>query len=102
MDAFDTRRSSELSEPTSVYSGFETTSNETSTEKLLRRLASDDAFREQMLGDPVSTLKSYGLEIDPAQVPAIRRLPSKEALREHHQSLSGQLSSKAALWIFVR
>ena len=70
-------------------------------EAILDRLASDDAFREQMLGDPVAALKGYGLEVDPAQVPVVRKLPSKQMLKEQRESLSGQLHSNMGLWVFM-
>lgn len=70
-------------------------------EAILDRLASDDAFREQMLGDPATALKGYGLEVDPAQVPAVRKLPSKQMLKEQRESLSGQLHSNMGLWVFM-
>lgn len=56
--------------------------------KILHRLATDDDFREQMLGDPVSALKPYGVEVDPTQVPAVRTLPSKDQV--------GAISAQAA------
>ncbi len=70
-------------------------------EAILDRLASDDAFREQMLGDPVTTLKGYGLEVDPAQVPAVRKLPSKQMLLSQKHAVREQVGDKLGLVIFM-
>ena len=70
-------------------------------EAILDRLASDDAFRKQMLGDPVAALKGYGLEVDPAQVPAVRKLPSKHALTTQKQALREKIGSQLGLMVFM-
>ena len=70
-------------------------------EAILDRLASDDAFREQMLGDPVAALKGYGLEVDPVQVPAVRKLPSKSHLKTHRDDLRKKIGDQAGMFIFL-
>lgn len=62
---------------------------------LLDKLSTDDAFREQMLGDPAKALGSIGLTIDPAQIPAIRTLPSKDALAADRAAIKAKLDSAA-------
>lgn len=70
-------------------------------EAILDRLASDDAFREQMLGDPVAALKGYGLEVDPAQVPAVRKLPSKEDLASMREIARDRVGDKLGMIFFL-
>ena len=70
-------------------------------EAILDRLASDDAFREQMLGDPVAALKGYGLEVDPAQVPAVRKLPSKQELVKTRDHVKEQVEGHLGLIMFL-
>ncbi|MBY0239583.1 MAG: NHLP-related RiPP peptide [Burkholderiaceae bacterium] len=62
---------------------------------LLDKLSSDDAFREQMLGNPAQALAGIGLNIDPAQIPAIRTLPSKDALAADRATIQAKLDSAA-------
>lgn len=71
------------------------------TRKILQLLASDDAFREKMLGDPVAALAEHGVEADPAQVPATRRLPSKQELQEGGDAISKKLEGNLGLIIFI-
>lgn len=68
---------------------------------ILDRLATDDAFREQMLGDPQSALAPYGLEIDMSQMPAVRKLPSKEEISAAKQDLASQISNDSAYMILL-
>ena len=44
-------------------------------DELLDKLSSDDQFREQFLGNPALVLHTMGVDVDPSQVPPIRRLP---------------------------
>lgn len=70
--------------------------------KILDRLSSDQAFREQMLGDPASALASYNLEVDPAKIPAVRRLPSASDLADMRQQTAGvpDPAAKVGLGVF--
>ena len=57
--------------------------------KVLEALSTDQSFREQMLGDPVAALKSHGIEVNPADVPATRSLPSMgDVAKKHQQKLA--------------
>jgi putative modified peptide len=60
-------------------------------DEILDRLANDDQFREQMLGDPVGTLGALGVVIDPALVPAVRSLPSKDSLQKDKTAIQASL-----------
>jgi putative modified peptide len=65
-----------------------TPANET-VKAVLDLLATNHDFREQMLGDPVSALKSHGIEVDPDKVPAVRRLPSMAEVAKVRQQVEG-------------
>ncbi len=68
---------------------------------LLDRLGSDDAFRERMLGDPVSAFAEHGIAVDPATVPAVRTLPSKDALAAQRSAIQSTMVGQPALAIFI-
>jgi putative modified peptide len=68
-----------------------------SNDDILDRLANDDQFREQMLGDPVGTLAALGVSIDPASVPAVRSLPSKASLQADKATYQSKLSSNLGM-----
>ncbi|HBK56257.1 MAG TPA: putative modified peptide [Xanthomonadales bacterium] len=68
---------------------------------LLDRLSSDDQFREQFLGNPALVLHTLGVSVDPAQVPAVRRLPSKEVLKANREAIKSKLNGQLGLWIFL-
>lgn len=65
------------------------------------RLATDQEFREQMLGDPASALKPYGIDVDSQQVPAVRKLPSKDALATVRSKLLADPAGHVGLFIFL-
>lgn len=69
----------------------------TTIDTILQRLASDDGFREGMLGDPVRTLGALGVEVDQSQVPAVRSLPSKQAIAEAHDVLKEKIADSSML-----
>jgi len=70
-------------------------------DKLLDRLSSDPAFRERMLGDPVSALAEHGVEIDPSTVPAARRLPSAQELATQRESIKSKIEGRVGLAVFL-
>ncbi|MES2264341.1 MAG: NHLP-related RiPP peptide [Pseudomonadota bacterium] len=72
-----------------------TSSNDLDT--LLDKLATDDDFRERLLGDPVGALGSIGITIDPADVPAVRSLPSKASIAADSAALKGKLSGTVGM-----
>lgn len=61
-------------------------SNET-TGKILDRLAKDRDFREHFLGDPADALRQFGIEVDAAKVPAVRKLPPIDRIVEMRKQL---------------
>jgi putative modified peptide len=70
-------------------------------DKLLDRLGSDDAFREKFLGDPAAALAEHGVEVDPASVPAVRNLPSKDALRSQRDAIKSKVDGKLGMGWFL-
>ncbi len=48
----------------------------------LRRVTQNDDFRAQLEADPETALAEFGLELDPAEVPARVSLPATETIRE--------------------
>lgn len=52
---------------------------------VLDRLATDQAFREKMLGDPKSALAEHGIDIDESAIPTTRVLPSMEDIKRNRQ-----------------
>lgn len=70
-------------------------------DQLLGRLGSDDAFREKFIGDPVSALAEHGVQVDQADVPAVRRLPPKETFRAQAEAIRAKADGKAGLMFFV-
>ncbi|TFW31425.1 NHLP-related RiPP peptide [Duganella callida] len=68
---------------------------------VLDKLASDDAFREQLLGDPVTALAGLGINIDPAHVPAARSLPSKDLIAGDQAAIQSKLESSSGMILFL-
>jgi putative modified peptide len=71
-------------------------------DELLDKLSTDDQFREQFLGNPALVLHTMGVDVDASQVPAIRRLPSKESLKANRDAIKAKVAGKAGLvWFLV-
>jgi len=68
---------------------------------MLAKLASDDGFRDSMLGDPVRALGSMGITLDPAKVPAARRLPSKDLATADHAALASRQIGENSMVLFL-
>lgn len=68
---------------------------------VLDKLASDDQFREQLLGNPVKALGDLGITLDPAHVPAVRSLPSKDSIAADQSALHSKLASSDTMVIFL-
>ncbi len=75
------------------------TSNDLSA--VLDKLATDDDFRQQMLGDPVNALDQLGIALHPDQVPETRSLPSKESIAADQSALQSKLESTDGMVIFL-
>jgi putative modified peptide len=70
--------------------------------KMLQALSTNQAAREQMLGDPITALKSYGIDADPANVPAVRALPSmQEVAQLHKEFVADPLILKSCIFVFI-
>ncbi|HEY8212459.1 MAG TPA: NHLP-related RiPP peptide [Myxococcaceae bacterium] len=63
-------------------------------DKVLDKLSSSSNFREQFAGDPAGVLKSLGVDVDPAKLPAVRRLPSKAAIKANRAAYRAKLTGK--------
>ena len=74
----------------------------TQLDSLLDRLGTDDAFREKILGDPESGLAEYGFKVDPKEIPAVRRLPSKQDLAAQRDKIKGNVSDHVCLIFFAQ
>ena len=70
-------------------------------DKLLDQLGTDPAFRESFLGDPVSALAQHGVEVDPASIPAVRKLPSVEALNSQREAIKASCEGKVGMGWFL-
>ncbi|MFO1493642.1 MAG: NHLP-related RiPP peptide [Lysobacterales bacterium] len=68
---------------------------------LLDKLANDDGFREHLLGDPVAAMASVGVKVDPASVPHVRKLPSKEEIKANAAAMKEKLHGKSGMVFFV-
>lgn len=81
-------------------SALETTaavsSNKTLAHAFIERLARDDAFRAEMVADPVATSAQYGFSIDRSRLPKGGiTLPSKAILSEHLDSVAERFAAAA-------
>lgn len=71
-------------------------------DKLLDKLSTDDQYREQFLGNPALALHMIGINVDPSQVPAVRKLPSKQSLQANREAIKNKLvGSLGMIWFFV-
>ncbi|WP_167761252.1 NHLP-related RiPP peptide [Duganella callida] len=68
---------------------------------VIGKLASDDIFRERVMADPVGAFGSIGISLDPAYVPAVCQLPSKETMAADLAAFGEKLDNKAAMIIFL-
>jgi putative modified peptide len=64
-------------------------------DRLMDKLSSDDGFRAQLMADPVHALDSLGIQIDPSHIPAIRNLPSKQAIALDRLAVKQKLDNAA-------
>lgn len=68
---------------------------------VLDKLAGDDAFRASLAANPVAALASLGISIDPADVPAVRNLPSKASIAADRAAIEDKLESTSGMVIFL-
>lgn len=68
---------------------------------MLNKLASDDGFRDRLLGDPVRALSALGITLDPSKVPAVRSLPSKDVAAADHAVLESAQAGQAHMILFL-
>lgn len=70
-------------------------------DRLLDKLGSDDAFRAQVMSDPKAAFASLGVDVDPAEMPKLHALPSKEQIQADRAALSQRMASQTGLGIFL-
>ncbi|MBA8882637.1 NHLP-related RiPP peptide [Dokdonella fugitiva] len=70
-------------------------------DQLLDRLGTDDQFREKFLGDPAAALAEHGVQVDPGSVPAVRNLPSKEALQSQRAEIRAKVDGAVGMGWFL-
>ena len=64
-------------------------------DRLMEKLSSDDGFRAELMANPVSALSAIGITIDPRHIPAIRNLPSKQAVAMDRVAVKQKLDNAA-------
>lgn len=69
--------------------------------EILDLLATSHEFREHMLGDPVSAFGAHGVEVDPQQVPAVRKLPPMQEVARIHKEHFDDPMDKVCVFIFL-
>ena len=73
-----------------------TASNKTLAHAFIERLARDDAFRAEMVADPVATSAQYGFSIDRNRLPEGGiTLPSKAIMNEHLDMIAERFAASA-------
>lgn len=70
-------------------------------DRLLDQLSTDDGFRERFLGNPALVLHTMGVSVDPAQVPLVRKLPSKESIAQNRDAIKAKMDGKMGLIILL-
>ncbi|HET7932352.1 MAG TPA: NHLP-related RiPP peptide [Rhodanobacteraceae bacterium] len=70
-------------------------------DEILDRLSNDNDFREQVLGDPVSAFKPYGITIDPATIPFARKLPTRADLESARASHANTIRTQCEAMLFI-
>jgi putative modified peptide len=70
-------------------------------DQILDRLENDSAFREKLLGDPASALAEHGVTLDPAAIPAVRQLPSPQAIGQQRDAIKAKCDGKVGLAMFL-
>ncbi|TYQ05832.1 UNVERIFIED_ORG: putative modified peptide [Zoogloea ramigera] len=68
---------------------------------MLAKLATDDGFRDRMQSDPVRALSALGIELDPAKVPAVRSLPSKQVSAADHATFESKEAGERTMVLFM-
>jgi putative modified peptide len=70
-------------------------------DRILDRMQNDTAFREKLLGDPAAALAEHGVDIDPATIPAVRKLPPADAIAQQREALKSKVDGRAGLALFL-
>jgi len=70
-------------------------------DKILDRLQNDPAFREKLLGNPAAALAEHGVDVDPSTIPAVRSLPSADAVAGQRDALKAKVDGRVGLAFFL-
>jgi putative modified peptide len=70
-------------------------------DKILDRLQNDPTYREKMLGNPAAALAEHGVDVDASALPAVRTLPSPQAIGQQRDALKSKMDGKVGLAIFL-
>ena len=64
-------------------------------DRLMEKLSNDDSFRAHMMADPAAALSALGIDLDPSHIPAVRKLPSKQAIAIDRLAVKQKLDNAA-------
>ena len=64
-------------------------------DRLMEKLSSDDGFRAHLMADPVTALSAIGISIEASQIPALRKLPPKQAIAMDRVAVKQKLDNAA-------
>jgi putative modified peptide len=70
-------------------------------DKILDRMQNDASFREKLLGDPAAALAEHDVDVDPATIPAVRKLPPANAIAEQRDALKSKIDGRVGLAFFL-
>jgi putative modified peptide len=84
-----------------AHAGAANTEPHFALRELLQRLASDDAFRASMEGDPAGTLAAAGFVLD-ADVSGQVELPSREAIGRALEELGLRFEGRSGWIVFCK
>jgi hypothetical protein len=54
-----------------------------------------------MLGNPAAALKAHGIEVDPSQIPAVRKLPPMHEVAAVHKEHFEDPMGKVCISVFL-
>ena len=78
-------------------------SNKTLAHAFIERLARDDAFRAEMVADPVAVCAQYGFSIDRKRLPEGGiTLPSKAIMSEHLDMIAERFAAAAHVVVYFQ
>lgn len=70
-------------------------------DRIIDRLATDDAFRDHLTRDPKTALAEYGLEVDASKLKSPLELASKEEIAGARDELHRKMQGNLGLIMFI-